>query len=161
LVKERNVGCAYVAVKRGRKYSHLEVDLITCERRGVETLEIAREIARLLYDRVISRSEAWTRAILGHPVVSRYVIRQLLEFIERGEVTHADCTKYPQVPLYFFENPRVWTTASPSLVIVVAERDLVEDAVAEVERLLEARLLEHMPGSLGGGGSGGPAPSQG
>jgi hypothetical protein len=44
---------------------------------------------------------------------------------------------------------------------VVAERDLVEDAVAEVERLLEERLLEHMPGSLRGGSGGGPAPSQG
>jgi hypothetical protein len=151
VVKERNVGCAYVIVWRGWKYSHIEVDLIICKDQGLETLGIAREIVRLLYDRVISRSEAWARALQNYPVAGRYVTNQLLEFIE-AKSTH--------VPLYPFKGPRVWTVASPSHVVVVAERDLVEDAVAEVERLLEARLLEHMPGSLGGGRSGGgPGPS--
>jgi hypothetical protein len=151
LVKQRKVGCAYVLVWRGWKYSHIEVDLILCKDQGLETLGVAREIVRLLYDRVISRSEAWARALKNYPVAGRYVTSQLLEFIE---------AKSPHVPLYPFKGPRVWTVASPSHVVVVAERDLVEDAVAEVERLLE-ELLEHMPGSLGGGSGGGPGPSQG
>jgi hypothetical protein len=161
LVKQRKVGCAYVAVRRGWKYAHLEVDLIDCKAQGLETLGVVRDVARLLYDRVISRSEAWARALLDHPVAGRHVISQLLEFIERGEVTYTGGVKYPHVPLYFFENPRVWTSAGQYRVVVVAERSIVEDAVAEVERLLEERLLEHMPGSLGGGSGGGPGPSQG
>jgi hypothetical protein len=141
LVKQRKVGCADVYLRRGWKYAHLEVDLLDCRAQGLETLGLAREIVRLLYDRVILRSEAWARALLDHPVAGGHVIRELLEFIERGEVTYADGTKFPHVPLYFFENPRVWTSASQSRVVVVAERYIVEDAMAKVERLLEERLV--------------------
>jgi hypothetical protein len=150
LVRVRRIECTYVYVKRRWKYSLLEVDLADCQLQGLKTLDIAREVARLLYERVISRSEAWTRTLLDYPVVGRHVMRQLLEFIERGEVTHPDGRKTNHTTLYFFENPRVWTVASPSRVVVVAERYLVEDAVGEVEKLLEERLEE----AQRGGGSG-------
>jgi hypothetical protein len=153
LVEERKVGCAYVAVRRGRKYARLEVDLVWCK---FETLGIARDVARLLYDRVISRSEAWARALQKHPIAGTQVIKELLEFIVRGEVTHPDGARYHGVTPYFFKSPRVRIIAGRYWVSVVAERGLVEDAVAEVEK-----LLEHMPGSLGGGRGGGQAPGQG
>jgi hypothetical protein len=147
------VGCAYVFVRKGSKYTTLEVDLDGCQQQDT----IAREVARLVYDRVIARSEAWSRVLLDYPVEGRYIIGQLLEFIERGEVTLSDGRKARGVTLHFFKNPRVWVLAIPSHVAVVAEKHLVEGVVGEV-----ARLLEHMPGSLGGGRSGGgPAPSQG
>ena len=48
MVEERRVGCARVFVKRWRKYGHLEVDLIDCRSRGLEPLDLARDVARLL-----------------------------------------------------------------------------------------------------------------
>jgi hypothetical protein len=158
LVEERKVGCAYVAVRRGWKYARLEVDLVWCK---FETLGVARDVARLLYDRVISRSEAWARALQKHPIAGTHVIKELLEFVVRGEVAHPDGAKHHGITPYFFESPRVRIIAGRYWVSVVAEKRIVEDAVAEVERLLEERLLKHMPGSLRGGGSGGPGPSQG
>jgi hypothetical protein len=124
LVKERKVGCAYVAVKRGRKYSHLEVDLIDCRAQDLETLDLVREIIWLLYDRVILRSEAWARALREPPI---HVIRELLESIASGYA-------------YFFKGPRIWVSASRSRASIVAESHVVREAVAEVERLLEERL---------------------
>ena len=152
MVEERKVGCAYVAVRRGRKYARLEVDLVWCK---FETLGVAREIASLLYDRVILRSEAWARALQKHPIAGTQVIKELLEFVVRGEVTHPDGARHHGITPYFFESPRVRIIAGRYWVSVVAERDPVEASVAEVER-----LLEHMLGSLGGGSGGGQAPGQ-
>ncbi len=152
VVERRKVGCAYVIVERWQKYSRLEVDLIDCRSRGLELLDLARSVARLLYNRVILRSKAWSRALQNHPLAGSQVLRQLSEFIERGEVTYAGGVKYPEVAPYYFKSPRVWTATSPGSVVVVAENRLVEAAVAEVERLLEERLEEAQRG--GGSGSG-------
>jgi len=155
LVKQRKVGCADVYLRRGWKYAHLEVDLLDCRARGLETLGLAREIVRLLYDRGILRSEAWARALQKHPIAGTQVIKELLEFVVRGEVTHPDGARHHGITPYFFESPRVRIIAGRYWVSVVAERDPVEASVAEVER-----LLEHMLGSLGGGSGGGQAPGQ-
>jgi hypothetical protein len=149
LVEERKVGCADVYVRRGQRYSHIEVDLLDCRPQGLELLGLARDVARLLYNRVILRSEAWSEALQKHPLAGTQVIKQLLEFIERGEVTYTGGVKFPEVALYFFKSPRVWTAASPSSVVVVAENRLVEAAVAEVERLIEERLNARRGGSGG------------
>jgi hypothetical protein len=151
-VEERKAGCAHVYLRRGQRYSYLEVNLIDCRAQGLELLSLARDVARLLYNRVILRSKAWSKALQKHPIAGNQVLRQLLEFIERGEVTYAGNVKYPEVAPYYFNSPHVWVAASPGSVVVVAENRLVEDAVAEVERLLEERLLEHM--HLGGGSGG-------
>jgi hypothetical protein len=145
LVEENRVGCARVFVKRWRKYGYLEVDLLDCRPRGLEPLDLARDVARLLYGRVILRSEAWSKALRDHPLAGAHVVKQLLEFIERGEVACAGGARFPEVAPYFFKSPRVWTAASPSNVAVVAEKHVVEDAVAEVERLLGEKLLEPRP----------------
>ncbi len=147
MVEERKVGCAYVVVRRWWKYAYLGVDLLGCGSLGLELLDLARGVARLLYGRVILRSKAWSRALRRHPLAGSQVLRQLSEFIERGEVTYAFGVKLPEVAPYFFKSPRVWTGASPSSVAVVAERDLVKAAVAELERLLE----EAQRGGSGGG----------
>jgi hypothetical protein len=156
LVKQRKVGCAYVAVRRGWKYAHLEVDLIDCSSQGIETLGLCREVAKLIYERVILRSWAWARALQKHPIAGVYVIKELLEFVVRGEVAHPDGAKHHGITPYFFESPHIWITATQYRVSVVAEKRVVEAAVAEVERLLEERLEARR-----GGGSGGPGPSQG
>jgi hypothetical protein len=150
LVEERKVGCADVYVRRGQRYSHLEVDLILCKDQGLETLGLAREVAKLVYERIILRSEAWARALQKHPIAGTHVIKELLEFIARGEVTHPDGTRHHGITPYFFESPHIWITATQYRVSVVAEKRVVEAAVAEVERLLEERL----GGARRGGGSG-------
>jgi hypothetical protein len=161
-VEERKAGCAHVYLRRGQRYSYLEVNLIDCRAQGLELLSLARDVARLLYDRVISRSEAWARALQKHPIAGSQVLRQLLEFIERGEVTYAGNVKYPEVAPYYFKSPHVWVAASPSSVVVVAENRLVKKAVAEVAKLIEERLQApraHAKNPRGGSG-GGQAPSQ-
>jgi hypothetical protein len=154
LAEERKAGCADVYVRRGRKYAHLEVDLIDCRAQGLETLGLVREVAKLIYERVILRSRAWARALQKHPIAGANVIKELLEFILRGEVTHPNGERHYGVPLYFFESPRVWTSASQYRVVVVAEKRIVEDAVAEVERLLEERLKARRGGGCRGVGCG-------
>jgi hypothetical protein len=144
-VEERKAWCARVYLRRGRRYSYLEVDLLDCRAQGLELLGLARDVARILYDRVISRSEAWSRALRRHPTVGSQVVRQLLEFIERGEVTYPGGTRYREVAPYYFKSPHVWTAASPSSVVVVAENRLVKTAMAEVEKLIEERLRARTP----------------
>jgi hypothetical protein len=161
LVKQRKVGCADVYLRRGWKYAHLEVDLIDCRGQGLETLGLCREVARLVYERIILRSEAWARALRKYPLDVMTVMKELLEFVARGEVIHPDGARDYGVPLYSFESPHIWIATSPIRVSVVAEKRVVETAVAEVEKLLEEKLLEHMLGILGGGSGGGPDPSQG
>jgi len=135
LVVRREIECAYVYVLRWRKYGELDVDLLICQDRGHETLDIAREIVKLLYDRVISRSNAWTRVFLKHSSRARKVLRYVREFVDR---------KSKSIPLYHTGNPIIWIVASPSHVGIRAERHLIEEVVGEVEKLLEAKLLKPM-----------------
>jgi hypothetical protein len=115
----------------------LEVDLIECADRGFDTLGLAREIVKLLYDRVISRSEAWHRVRLDY----RYVQEWLREFIERGEVVFPDDGhRYNGIPFHIFRNPRVWIAASSKHISLKAERHLIEKVVDEVKELVETKL---------------------
>ena len=132
------VGCAYIFLRRGFKYATLEVDLDGCQLQST----IAREIAKLVYDKVISRSEAWSRVLLDYPVEGRAVIQKLLGFADGSS---------KGTGLHIFRKPRVWVLATPTHVTVVAEKHLVEATVGEVAKLLEVHR---------GGGSGGQAPSQ-
>jgi hypothetical protein len=136
LVRSRRVGCAYANVWERQKYSTLEVDFIICADQGLDTLGLAREVIELLYDRVISRSEAWSRVLLDY----RYLGRWLREFIERGEVSLPDGHRSKTIPFHIFRSPRVWVSASRTLISLKAEKHLIEEVAGEVEKLLETKL---------------------
>jgi len=135
-IRGRKVGCAYVNVWMQRKYSTLEVDFIKCAEQGLDTLGLAREVVKLLYDRVILRSDAWHKILLN----CRYVKRWLREFIERGEVLFADGYEDKGAPLIIFQNPRVWIGVSGKHISLRAEKHIIEEVVSEVEELIGSSI---------------------
>ena len=137
LDRSRRVGCVFVNVWVRQKYSTLEVDFIKCIEQGLDTLGLAREVVKVLYDRVISRSDAWLKVLLYYPHVREW----LREFIERGEVLFPDGYNDKGIPLLIFQNPRVWIVVSGYRVSLRAEKHVIEEVASEVEKLIEAKLL--------------------
>jgi hypothetical protein len=136
----RRVGCAYIYLWTWRVYGKLEVDLLECQGRGFKTLDVVRELVKLLHDKVILKSRAWARALSKHKVAGAEVMRQVREFIEKGEVQLPHGLKEKCIPIYFFRNPDIWLAASEISVILKAEKRILENIVDEVERLIEKRL---------------------